>query len=425
MNFPMQYLTAKEIRESFESVQFGRFRLGSKFQPIVSPVHRRVVGYEALARPDVGGDPVSPGVLFDEAASLNTMPELDLVLWQSFLNKYASIKPNSWLFLNLSAESVVARHPSPARLAALVRMAGLCCSRIVMEIVEEAVSDQESLEQFVQGCRAEGFRTAIDDFGAGDAHFERVWRIRPDIVKMDRTMVVAAAENPRAAQIMRSLIRMIRENGSLVLIEGIETEAEAKVAWESDADLYQGFWFSVPSEQFEQGGEKAKEALEGLRERLACVRFQQEQELKDYLSNLRDAMLWACGELAVGRSLALASCALFSDARAQRCYLLDESGVQIGETICPMNPDQTLNPDFNPLFEASGASWAQRDYFTNALESPGVVCLSRPYVGLPDTVRTVTASCMVRTAIGVRVLCADLHPETAFPNIDCVLPAHI
>ena len=96
------------------------------------------------------------------------------------------------------------------------------CSRIVLEVVEDAIHDHEILEEFVAACRGQGFRVAIDGFGAGDAYFERIWRIEPDIVKMDRVMVVQAASKPSSSRIFKSLILMIRENGSVVLIEGLQ-----------------------------------------------------------------------------------------------------------------------------------------------------------------------------------------------------------
>jgi len=405
--------------------RFGRFDLNAEFQPIVSPSHNRVVGYEALARPVLDGEGVSPKLLFDEIADLDSVPELDLALWQTFLRRYARTKPHAWLFLNLSAASVSARIPSAARLAQLVRNAGLSCSRIVLEIVEEAVADQAALEEFVSECRLEGFRTAIDDFGAGDAHFERIWRIRPDIVKMDRAMVAAAAHNARASQLMLSLIRMIRENGSLVLIEGIETEAEARLAWESDADLYQGFWFSYPGRDFDEAAETAQRALVEGHERFAACSDQQERELKAYLSDLKAAVLWACGQLALGYSVADSVSMLFGQAGVKRCYLLDEYGVQHGDTAQAPSASRLDTIPFNPLIKSCGATWSHRDYFRNAVDRPGDVCLSRPYVALPDTVRTVTASCLVRTADGVQVLCVDLHPELAFPGSHKLLPTHI
>ncbi len=42
-----------------------------------------------------------------------------------------------------------------------------------------------------------GCLLAIDDFGAGHSNFERVWNLKPDIVKLDRTLLVRALSSDK------------------------------------------------------------------------------------------------------------------------------------------------------------------------------------------------------------------------------------
>jgi len=403
---------------------FGDFELSCEFQPIVSPTHRRTVGFEALARARRCNDPVSPAVLFSEAESEGDEPCLDIVLWQQALRTYAETRPNAWLFLNLSAASVVDSRTAPDILAQLVHQSGLSCDRIVLEIVEDAVSDQEALARFVAGCRNHGFRIAIDDFGAGDAHFERIWRIRPDIVKMDRTMVVHAAENARASRLFLSLIRMIRENGSLVLVEGLETREQAALAWESEADFYQGFWYSHPRTELRTASAEAEPRLFLAQQHFTALNDQQESEQIQCLRNLRHEVLETCHQIAGGTALAEAATHLLTSPGAKRCYLLDTRGVQQGETAFAAGYT-SRGSAFNPLLSAEGASWSHREYFRSATNRPGEIHLSRPYVALPDSARTVTVSHMTFTYYGYRILCLDIHPEQAFPGSHHHLPHHI
>ncbi|MGM0449837.1 MAG: sensor domain-containing phosphodiesterase [Pseudomonadota bacterium] len=403
---------------------FGDFELACEFQPIVSPTHRRTIGLEALARPRRDNQAVSPAVLFAEATADDSEPSLDLALWEHALQIYARDRPNAWLFLNLSAASVVDPRTAPATLAHLVHQSGLACDRIVLEIVEDAVNDQAALARFVAGCRTHGFRIAIDDFGAGDAHFERIWRIRPDIVKMDRTMVVHAAENPRASRLFMSLIRMIRENGSLVLVEGLETREQAALAWESEADFYQGFWYSHPHAALEAASAEAEPRLFQARKHFDALNGQQESEQIQRLRSLRHEVLETCHRVAGGDSLAEAATHLLEYEGGKRCYLLDTMGVQQGPTASATGYEST-GSTFNPLLSAEGASWSHREYFRNAVNKPGEIHLSRPYVALPDTARTVTVSHMTYTLHGYRILCLDIHPEQAFPGSHHQLPHHI
>lgn len=404
--------------------RFGAFSLACEFQPIVSPAHRRTVGFESLARPWCEGHPASPGTLFSHANAEQREPSLDIALWQQALRAYARSTPHAWLFLNLSAASVGDSCTTPETLAALVHQAGLSCDRIVLEIVEDAVHDQNALVQFVADCRQHGFRIAIDDFGAGDAHFERIWRLRPDIVKMDRTMVVHAVENTRASRLFLSLIRMIRENGSLVLVEGLETHQQAALGWESDADLHQGFWYSHPSPTLETASADAENQLLEAQYHFTIPNCQQESERNQYVRHLRHEILEVCHRVAGGAPLSEVASRLLACPGAKRCYLLDTRGEQQGETAFAAGYDRTRSM-FNPLLRAKGANWSHREYFRNAVNTPGNIHLSRPYVALPDTARTVTASHMTFTLEGYRILCLDIHPEEAFPDSHHQLPRQL
>lgn len=415
--------TDKPFSADCTPVVFDNFNLHSAFQPILSPSHQRIVGYEALVRPSRGSDSVSPGTLFSVAADEHQEPMLDLVLWAQCLKQYARTRPNAWLFLNLSAASVEDPLTSPGQLAQVARDAGVGCDRIVLEVVEEAVSDERVLSEFVNACKAEGFRVAIDDFGAGDAHFERVWRLGPDIVKMDRAMTVHAAENDHACRLFLSLIKLIRENGSLVLIEGIETEAQARVAWHSDADFYQGYWYSYPLDSLDEPVGVTNQ-LRQCQHEFDHLNVEQTREQSDMLKLLRFEVLDACHRISSLQSLAEATETLLQLPGVKRCYFLDTQGRQEGETVTAPALSRE-GGRFNPLTDSSGASWSHRDYFIAAIQSPSVIHLSRPYVALPDTERTVTISHMTFMANGNRILCVDLHVDEAFPGSGQILPMQL
>lgn len=86
----------------------GRFQnlvLHSHFQPIISLVHHRVVGYEGLVRPrDSGGQPVAPDVLFDTLESDDDIVFLDRLARNIHVRNFADAGLDQpWLFLNVNA----------------------------------------------------------------------------------------------------------------------------------------------------------------------------------------------------------------------------------------------------------------------------------------------------------------------------------
>src|SRR3984893_4750283 len=74
-----------------------------------------------------------------------------------------------------------------------------------------------------------------------------VWQLQPDIVKLDRGVIEQAARNPRVARTLPRLVSLLHETGALVLVEGVETQHEALLAMECDADFVQGFYFARPA----------------------------------------------------------------------------------------------------------------------------------------------------------------------------------
>ncbi len=70
------------------------------------------------------------------------------------------------------------------------RRTGFPVENIIFETTEdERVHDAEYLKQIFVTYRQEGFKTAIDDFGAGYAGLNLLADFQPDIVKLDMQLV--------------------------------------------------------------------------------------------------------------------------------------------------------------------------------------------------------------------------------------------
>ena len=249
---------------------------------------------------------------------------------------------------------------------------------------------------------------AIDDFGMGDSNFERLWRINPLIVKIDRSLLMNAQDHTRARLLLNSLVRMIRESGSLVLIEGIENNAQAHIALATEADLLQGFLFARPgqgSEELTQTAETALRQVMSESERWCQNDFRTRET---YLKLLRFEIMDACHALARGEEFDRVCRPLLQMEGVRRCFLLDQKGVQQGSLA---QSGASRNAAFNPLYQSAGACWSHREYFRNALERPQHISCSRPYVALPDARRTVTLSTGTSLAQGHRIFCVDIHPD--------------
>lgn len=209
------------------------------FQPIVDLRTRTDVGYEALARFD-GEPPLPPDVWFAQAEALGLRTGLEMVAVASALAQIDDLPPGTYLAVNVSAGTASA--PEFARLVGAVGP-----ERVVVELTEhERVDDYDALEQALGGLRRAGMRLAVDDAGAGFSSLAHVVRLRPDMIKLDMSLVRGVDRDPTRRALATALIRFANETGATIIAEGVETRSEVETLRSLGAGSGQGFFVAQP-----------------------------------------------------------------------------------------------------------------------------------------------------------------------------------
>lgn len=224
-------------------------RLGSHFQPILAVRGPACQGYEALLRARDGADRRVPAAELFARTAESARAVLDWTCRALHLRNYTRFEPESgMLFLNVHPQAA-AHDASCARdLGELVRYYGLHPKRVCVEIIAEDC-DERALSDAVAVYRSLGVSIAIDDFGKARSNFDRVLALHPDMVKLDRALVADALLGwGRARRMLAGMVELLHEVRARVVIAGIESAAEARVAIEAGADFVQGFYFSVPGD---------------------------------------------------------------------------------------------------------------------------------------------------------------------------------
>jgi EAL domain-containing protein (putative c-di-GMP-specific phosphodiesterase class I) len=91
-----------------------------------------------------------------------------------------------------------------------------------------------------------GFRVALDDLGAGYAGLTAFAQLRPDVVKLDMTLVRDVDKDPVRRKLVALVTEVSRDIGAIVVGEGVETQAERDVLVELGCHLLQGYLFGKP-----------------------------------------------------------------------------------------------------------------------------------------------------------------------------------
>jgi EAL domain-containing protein (putative c-di-GMP-specific phosphodiesterase class I) len=115
-------------------------------------------------------------------------------------------------------------------------------------VTEDAlVTEGPELELALLELRARGARIAVDDAGAGYAGFTQLVRVRPDVIKLDRSLVAGVDADPLKAAVVRAFVHFADSAQAVVCAEGIETAAELHTITSLGANSGQGFLLGRPT----------------------------------------------------------------------------------------------------------------------------------------------------------------------------------
>ena len=230
--------------DALDQVISGRM-IRTVFQPIVDLDSGSVVAYEALSRGPEG--PLeAPDRLFDIARAVGRLTELDELCRRTALESAIAIGMFAPLTLFVNVEPAVL---DSARLEELVLLAEQAPGelQVVLEITERAIGERPAqLLATVSRLRAAGWRIALDDVGADDMSLAFMPLLRPDIVKLDLSLV-QKRPGPAVAEIMNAVNAYAERSGAVLLAEGIEDEKHLEIARALGARLGQGWMFGRPS----------------------------------------------------------------------------------------------------------------------------------------------------------------------------------
>jgi EAL domain-containing protein (putative c-di-GMP-specific phosphodiesterase class I) len=128
------------------------------------------------------------------------------------------------LFLNVNPYSLIHGIVHGDRVLRAVKRAGLAPERVVLEIRERSPARLDQVIASAAGLRQLGFQLALDDAGAGNQSLEILHDLPVDFVKIDRSVITSAVDDPEAQAYLMVIIAIARRAGAFVIAEGIESE---------------------------------------------------------------------------------------------------------------------------------------------------------------------------------------------------------
>jgi diguanylate cyclase (GGDEF)-like protein len=224
----------------------ARGEIESVYQPIRDLAHNELFGFEALARPSRAPADTEVDGMFVAARRLGITRELEALCQHAAMDgAHLLLAPGGLLFINVSVGALV----DPDRdLSTMVRQlsdAILRPDQIVLEVNEQITR----LGRFADACarfREAGFRFAMDDVGEGLSTIEAIAAVRPEFIKIAKSLV-QTADDVGSAAVICGLVEMARSLGGEVIAEGVQTAEDCTRMRDLGATLGQGWALGRPA----------------------------------------------------------------------------------------------------------------------------------------------------------------------------------
>jgi EAL domain-containing protein (putative c-di-GMP-specific phosphodiesterase class I)/DNA-binding NarL/FixJ family response regulator len=209
---------------------------GVRFQPIVDLVTGEVVGEEAS--PVVHGSPErSSSALLADAQEVGMLASLETALTRSALEELDQLLPGRWVSVRVSLQTL----RSPELVDALNEAPP---GRLVLQFSElDPADDRAGLATELLLWRSRGIRVALDDVGPGIESIRELVNLRPDLAKLDPTLVRGIDGDLARQRLVRALVLVAADLGCEVIAKGVDTTAATEtlirlgVAWGQGAAL--------------------------------------------------------------------------------------------------------------------------------------------------------------------------------------------
>lgn len=244
------YQQFRDTMRNKEKIQELIFKeaITTYFQPIVQLSDYALLGYEALSRGPIGTEYESPAFLFEISSEVDLSFELDRFCRGKAFENARLAGLDQQLFVNCLPAAIYDPEFMGEQLETLLKERDLKPSQIVMEISEQyAIESYELFREAVDYYRELGFSIAIDDTGAGHSSLETVVELRPDILKLDLSLIRGVDQTIVKQELVRAIVSLANSMQCQVIAEGIETQEELDMLLKLRVPYGQGYLIGRPA----------------------------------------------------------------------------------------------------------------------------------------------------------------------------------
>jgi EAL domain-containing protein (putative c-di-GMP-specific phosphodiesterase class I) len=130
----------------------------------------------------------------------------------------------------------------------------IVAKQVVFELTEKsAVTDFTMFERVLSNYRSQGYRIAIDDIGSGYNSLKTLIYLKPEFIKLDKSLIQNIDQNIEQQQLVKLIIDYAKQSSTEIIAEGIERIEELAFICEQGVQYGQGYALGKPKEEVNPG----------------------------------------------------------------------------------------------------------------------------------------------------------------------------
>ena len=221
------------------------------YQPIVRMADGVTVGFESLLRWVTADGVLLPGDFLAVAEHTSAIVPIGRNgVTQAIRALHESIQPlcgpSGFVSINLSRQQLV-DETIVDHVVTEIDKYGLGPGQIWIEVQENEVIDFDTeAQRAVERLHESGCTISIDDLGSGFSALRYVRDLPVDVVKVDRALISAIADDPADRAVVRAICEMAETMDISTVAEGVERKADFDSVVELGFQFAQGIYFGAP-----------------------------------------------------------------------------------------------------------------------------------------------------------------------------------
>lgn len=230
--------------------------LDTFFQPIVDLHSEETLGFEALNRPGKSHLFSNTDDFYEFVGQTDMVFQFERFCRNLSLQRFIErlqeeINHNKFLlFLNIHPYVLLDKNYHSGETMQLLKEIGIQPEQVVFELTERsAVTDFQEFERVLSNYRSQGYRIAIDDVGSGYNSLKTLIYLKPEFIKLDRSLIQNIDENTAGQQLISLIFNYAEQSNTKIIAEGIERVEEIKYLQSVGIHYAQGYAVGRPEQE--------------------------------------------------------------------------------------------------------------------------------------------------------------------------------